>query len=173
MLTPGTPAPAFDCSAIVDHDVVELAWNQVHRRRTLVLQFDSIENYADASDDLVALSDSIEDFERLQANVAVVCRDHVFEIQAWANRPADEGGPGDIAFPIIVDSDDRIASMYHMLTADGCSLWGHIVLDPVGRVRHVSMNSSHVAPNVKDLMSCVAAISKELGQFRNERSRIA
>ena len=161
MVTVGNKAPAFDCSAVVDHEVVELNWNQVHERRTLVLQFDSIENYADLPDDLVALSNSIGDFERLQANVAVVCRDHVFEILEWANRSADEGGPGEIAFPIIVDSDDRIASMYDMLNADGCSLWGHIIIDPVGRVRKIAMSSFHVGLNVDELIRCVASISHE------------
>src|SRR4051794_27833721 len=121
MLTLGNPAPSFDCSAVVDHEVVKLNWNQVHERRTLVLQFDSIENYADLSDDLVALSNSVGDFERLKANVVVVCRNHVFEILEWANRSSEEGGPGEFAFPIIVDTDDRIASLYDMLNTDGCS----------------------------------------------------
>ncbi len=140
MLALGNPAPSFDCSAVVDHEVVEFNWDQVHERRTLVLQFDSIENYAAVPDGLVAMSNSVGDFKRLQANVAVVCRDHVFEILEWANRSADEGGPGEIAFPIIVDSDERIASMYDMLDADGCSLWGHIIIDPVGRVRQIAMS---------------------------------
>ncbi len=65
MLTLGNPAPSFDCSAVVDHEVVEFNWNKVHERRTLVLQFDSIENYTALPDDLVALSSSVGDFERL------------------------------------------------------------------------------------------------------------
>jgi alkyl hydroperoxide reductase subunit AhpC len=161
MLTLENPAPSFDCSAVVDHEVVELNWDQVHETRTLVLQFDSIENYTALPDDLVALSNSVGDFERLQANVAVVCRDHVFEILEWVNRSANEGGPGEIAFPIIVDLDDRIASMYDMLNADGCSLWGHIIIDPVGRVRQIAMSSFHIGPNVDELIRCVASISHE------------
>ena len=100
MLTLGNTAPRFDCSAVVDHEVVQLKWNKLHEKRTLVLQFDSIENYTALPDGLVAMSNSVGDFKRLQANVAVVCRDHVFEILEWANRSADEGGPGEIAFPI-------------------------------------------------------------------------
>lgn len=165
MLMLGNPAPSFDCSAVVDHEVVELNWNQVHKRRTLVLQFDSIENYTALPDDLVALSNSVRDFERLQARVAVICRDHVFEILEWANRPSDEGGPGEIAFPIIVDSDGRIASMYDMLNADGCSLWGHIIIDSVGRVRHIAMNFFHIGPNIDELIRCVTSISNEPSSF--------
>ena len=122
MLTPRNPAPRFDCSAVVDHEVVQLKWNKLHEKRTLVLQFDSIENYTALPDGLVAMSNSVGDFNRLQANVAVVCRDHVFEILEWANRSSDEGGPGEIAFPIIVDSDARLTSIYELLDADGCSL---------------------------------------------------
>ena len=111
-LIPGKPAPSFDCSAVVDNEVAELKWNQVHERRTLVLQFDSIENDTAFPADLVALNNSVEDLARLQASVAIVCRDHIFEILGWINRSADEGGPGEIAFPIIVDSDEQIASIY-------------------------------------------------------------
>ena len=107
----------------------------------------------------MALNRSVGDFERHQAKVVVVCRDHVFEILEWANRCADEGGRGEIAFPIIVDSDDRIAPMYDMLDADGCSLWGHVIIDPVGRIRKIAMSSFHVSPNVDELMRCVASIS--------------
>ncbi len=161
MLTLGNPAPSFDCSAVVDHEVVEFNWDQVHERRTLVLQFDSIENYNALPDGLVALSNTVGDFKRLQAIVVVVCRDHIFEILEWANRSADEGGPGEIAFPIIVDSDERIASMYDMLDADGCSLWGHIIIDPVGRVRQIARSSFHIGPNVDELIRCVTSINNE------------
>ena len=161
MLTPGNPAPSFDCSAVVDKEVVELNWNQVHDSRTLVLQFDSIENLTTLPDGVTALCNSVGDFQRLQANVAVVCRDHIFEILEWANRSTDEGGPSEIAFPIIVDSDDRIASMYDMLNADGCSLWGHIIIDPLGRVRHIAMSFFHVGLNIDELIRCVTAINNE------------
>ncbi len=161
MLTLGNPAPSFDCSAVVDHEVVEFNWNRVHERQTLILQFDSMENYTALPDGLVALSNSVGDLKRLQANVAVVCRDHVFEILEWANRSADEGGPGEIAFPIIVDSDDRIASMYDMLDADGCSLWGHIIIDPVGRVRQIARSSFHIGPNIDELIRCVTSINND------------
>lgn len=161
MLTLGTSAPSFDCRALIDHEVVDLNWNQVHDGRTLVLQFDSIEDFTTLPDDLTALSNSAVDFERLNANVAVVCRDHVFEILDWANRSIDEGGPGEIAFPVIVDSDDRIASMYDMLNADGCSLSGQIIIDAAGRVRHVAMSFLHVGPNVDELIRCVTAINNQ------------
>ena len=161
MLTLRDPAPRFDCRAVVDHEVVDLNWNQVHDRRILVLRFDSIENCTEWPDGLVELSQSVGRFERLRANVAVVCRDHVFEILEWANRDSNEGGPGDIAFPIIVDSDDRIAALYDMLDADGCSHCGHIIIDPVGRIRQITMSVFPVSPNVDELLRCVTAISNE------------
>jgi alkyl hydroperoxide reductase subunit AhpC len=161
MLTPGNPAPRFDCQAVLDQDLVNLHWNRLHEGRTLVLQFDSVENDSDWPDDLVGLSHCVEDFERLEAKVALVCRDHVFEILEWAGRLSGEGGPGQIAFPIIVDRDDQIASMYDMLNAEGCPLWGHVIIDPVGRVRHVAMSSCHIGPNVDELIRCVTSISNE------------
>jgi alkyl hydroperoxide reductase subunit AhpC len=161
MLAPGIPAPSFDCSAVVDLEIVEFLWDKLHGRQTLVLQFDSIENYSASPQGLVTLSNSIGEFQRLQANVAVVCRDQVFEILEWANRSADEGGQGEIAFPFLVDSDDRIASRYDMLDAEGCSLWGHILIDPVGKIRQLARSSFHVDPNIDELIRCVTSINNE------------
>lgn len=161
MLTLGTSAPCFDCSAVLDQEVVELNWNQVHDSRTLVLRFDSIDDFTTLPDDLAALSNSVGHFERLQVNVAVVCRDHVFEILEWANRSTDEGGPGEVAFPIIVDSDDRIASMYDMLNADGCAHCGYIIIDAAGTIRHIAMSFLHIGLNVGELIRCVTAINEQ------------
>jgi alkyl hydroperoxide reductase subunit AhpC len=51
--------------------------------------------------------------------------------------------------------------MYDMLNADGCSLWGHIIIDPVGRVQQIAMSMFHSSPNVDELIRCVTSISNE------------
>jgi len=168
MLRPGQAAPTFDCSAIVDREVVKLSWNQLHEGRTIVFRFDSVEDGTAWRDDLAVLNKSAEDFDRHLAKVAVVCRDDVFEILQWANRTADEEGSSEMAFVMIADSDARIASTYDMLDADGCALRGHVVVDPVGKVRMIAKSSFHVGPNVDELIRCVASIGHERSSFAQD-----
>jgi alkyl hydroperoxide reductase subunit AhpC len=41
------------------------------------------------------------------------------------------------------------------------ALRGHIIIDPVGRVRQIAMSFFHIGPNVDELIRCVASISNE------------
>lgn len=70
-------------------------------------------------------------------------------------RAALESKP--IGFPVIVDTDNRIASMYGMLSADG-PLWGHVIADSNDRVRPIAAHSILVGLNVDELIRCVTAI---------------
>ena len=55
--------------------------------------------------------------------------------------------------------------MYDMLNADGCSLWGHIIIDPVGRVRQIAMSVFYIDPNIDELIRCVTTIRNEQSEF--------
>ena len=98
------------------------------------LPFDSIDEYLDRHDNLTALGNAASRFAILQCKLAVICRDEEFEIVTSTRRlrAALESKP--IRFPVIVDTDNRIASMYGMLSADG-PLWGHVIADSNARVR--------------------------------------
>ena len=86
MVRVGESAPTFVCSAVVDGSVVELTWKHLHENKVLVLLFDSIEAGSDSLDDLVTCGKAAEELERLQANIVVVCGDHVYEISEWLDH---------------------------------------------------------------------------------------
>ena len=73
------------------------------------------------------------------------------------HRLSAELGSKPIGFPVIVDADNRIASMYDMLSEDG-PLWGHVIADSNAKVRSIAANSFPVGLNVDELMRCVASI---------------
>src|SRR5436309_12602460 len=106
MLKAGCSAPTFSCSALIEREIVQLNWNQLRDEQTLVLQFVSCEDYDAAPEDLVELNSAAVRLNRLQIRVAVVCRDPAFEILSWADRSGMDGGSGEFAFPVVVDSDD-------------------------------------------------------------------
>jgi len=45
-------APRFDCTVVVECEVVHLKWRQLHSNQNLVLLFDSIDEYLDRPNDL-------------------------------------------------------------------------------------------------------------------------
>jgi alkyl hydroperoxide reductase subunit AhpC len=159
MLKLGRSAPTFSCSALIEREIVQLDWNQLRDEKTLVLQFASCEDYDAVPDDLVELNSAAARLHRLQIRVAVVCREPAFEILSWADRFLLDSGPGELAFPVIVDSDDDIASSYDMVSADGRTLWGHVVVDLNGKVRQIVRSSDYVSMNFDELERSVAAIA--------------
>ncbi len=68
-----------------------------------------------------------------------------------------EIGAKAIGFPVIIDSDHEIASMYDMLSVDG-PLWGHVLADSKGRVRSIAARAFPLRLKVEELVKDVAAI---------------
>ena len=160
MLRVGDLAPKFDCTAVVECEVLQLKWNQLHDNKNLVLLFNSIQDYLDQPNDLATLSNAASRFEILQCRLIVICRDELFEILTGMHRLAAELGSRPIGFPVIVDVDNRIASMYDMLSAEGPHR-GHIIANSIGKVRSIAVNSISVGLNVDELIRCVASIVEE------------
>ena len=150
-------APRFDCTAVVECEVVHLKWHQLHGNQNLVLLFDSIDEYLDRPNDLATLCNAANRFEILQCKLAVICRDDEFEILTWMQRLSAELGSKPIGFPVIVDADNQIASMYDMLSVDG-PLWGHVIADSNAKVRSIAAHSYPVGLNVDELIKCIASI---------------
>lgn len=149
--------PRFDCTAIVECEVVHLKWHQLHDNQNLILLFDSIEECLDRPNDLATLCNAASRFETLQCKLAVVCRDDEFEILTWMERLSAERESKIIGFPVIVDADNRIASIFDMLSVDG-PLLGHVIADSNSKVRSIAAHSFPVGLNVDELIRLVASI---------------
>lgn len=157
----GDIAPAFDCRAIVSGDLLRLDWSQVHRGGTLVLRFDSIGDYDGSPQALIEINDAVGSFERRGATVAMVWRDPELEILAWAGRSPAGGGPGALKLPMIVDSGGQVASLYGMVSTEGRTLWGHVIVGPDRRLRQIAVTDSPVAANVNELLRIVESIDED------------
>src|SRR5262245_57879924 len=127
MLGVGFAAPHFDCTAVIGGHLVRLRWEQVHDNRPLVLLFGMLGGTAGSFDPLVARGTAAG---LPRANIAVVCRNDLYDVLAGASGPPSECGPGALAFPLIADPNGRIASLYGLSAAGDSPAWGHFVIDP-------------------------------------------
>ena len=157
MIRVGLAAPRFDCQAVVQGRLVHFDWRQVHENKRLILLFDSIEHVTGSPDYLLTLSNAVEELARLRTRLAVVCRDPLYEVLSWANLPRYEGGPGSLAFPLIVDADDEIACLYDLTPAAGMLLWGRFLIDHQGVIRQTAVSCFPVEATVEDLVRSAQA----------------
>lgn len=161
MLTIGDAAPRFDCTAIVNGEAVSVTWNQLHDRRILVLLFDSLDIEDDSPAAFAGLNRAVGRIGRLGGNLAVVSGEHPFEILNCLSPASLHCAIGGPACPIIADHDRAISALYEMVAADGEPIWGHIIIDPAGRIRQVVMYAIPIALNVDELVRCLEAIREE------------
>jgi peroxiredoxin (alkyl hydroperoxide reductase subunit C) len=161
MVRVGFAAPTFDCLAVVHGSLVPFHWPRAPENRPRVLPFDSLGRTAHSPDYLITLGDAVEG--RLHAELAVVCRDPLYEVLAWADRRG-AGARGSLPFPLIVDSDDRVAWLYDLMAEDGRVLWGRFVIDPRGIVRQMAVSCFPVEVSVEDLVRSVQASRLPVGR---------
>jgi alkyl hydroperoxide reductase subunit AhpC len=158
MVHVGVGAPRFDCCAVVEGRLARLDWGRLHDNKTLVLLFDPAGGTAPPAEYLVAVVNAVARAAGPIARLAVVCRTDPDEAIAWANRPRADGGPGALAFPLVVDPAGRVAGLYDLLGDDLAPLWGQVVIDPAGVLRHAAVGGFTIYPGVDELQRCIQAV---------------
>jgi peroxiredoxin (alkyl hydroperoxide reductase subunit C) len=105
--------------------------------------------------ELIAFSESIEEFKNLGAEVLGISCDSHFTHLAWLKTPRSEGGLGQsINYPLVADISKQISRDYGVLVTDendpmrGASIRGMFILDDKHVVRSVQINDDAVGRNV-------------------------
>lgn len=162
-----SPAPTFDCKAVVNGQITDLTWDKLHDGKWLVLFFYPLDFTFVCPTEIIAYSDAAGRFEKLGAKVAAVSVDSHYSHLAWVNTPRDKGGLGEINFPLIADLDKSIARKYDVLLDAGIALRGLFVIDPKGVVRHATINDLPIGRNVDETIRVIEAL-----QFVEEHGEV-
>ena len=98
--------------------------------------------------EITAFSDNIEKFRALNTEVIGVSVDSKFSHLAWINTPRNQGGLGEIKFPLVADITKEIARKYNvLLEEDGISLrygqWAHLTVWAAPRRRRLIAARGH------------------------------
>jgi alkyl hydroperoxide reductase subunit AhpC len=163
MVRVGVAAPRFDCSGVVEGRLARFDWGRLHDNKTLVLLFYPARKTAPLSEYLVGVGNAVTRAAVPFARVAVVRPVDPDEALAWANRSRAAGGPGVLAFPLIVDPAGRIAALYDLLGDGRTPLCGEVVIDPAGIVRQVAVGGFTIYPGVEELLRCIQAVGAPTG----------
>jgi peroxiredoxin 3 len=162
-----SPAPTFDCKAVVDGQIVALNWKDLHDGKWLVLFFYPLDFTFVCPTEIVAFSDAADRFAKLGAKVAAVSVDSQYSHHAWVNMPRERGGLGKVSFPLIADLDKNIARSYDVLLDAGIALRGLFLIDPKGVIRHATINDLPVGRSVDEVVRVIEAF-----QFVEEHGEV-
>jgi len=151
------PAPYFKASAVVDGEFKDISLDD-YSGRWLVLLFYPLDFTFVCPTELVAFSDRIEDFKKLNTDILGISIDSKYSHLAWTRTARKDGGIGKVNFPLVADISKEISRDYGvLLPEDGHSLRGLFLIDTKSNVRHILMNDTQVGRSVDETLRTIQA----------------
>lgn len=154
----GQEAPEFTATAVIDQEfkTVKLA---DFRGKYVVLFFYPLDFTFVCPTEIIAFSDSYEEFSKLNTEVLGVSVDSEFSHLAWIQTERKDGGIGDIKYPLVSDIKKEISTAYNVLDPEaGVALRGLFIIDPDGVIQHATVNNLSFGRSVEETLRTLKAI---------------
>ncbi|MEC8214033.1 MAG: peroxiredoxin [Cyanobacteriota bacterium] len=152
----GQMAPDFTATGVVDQEFKEISLSQ-YRGKYVVLFFYPLDFTFVCPTEITAFSDRYADFSSKNTEVLAVSVDSKYSHLAWIQTPRNQGGIGDIAYPLIADLKKEICAAYNVLNDDGEADRGLFIINPQGMVMHMTVNKAPVGRNVDETLRVLQA----------------
>jgi len=152
------PAPQFKEVAVVGSDFKQISLAD-YKGKYVVLLFYPLDFTFVCPTEILAFSDRIEDFRKLNTEVIGISVDSKYTHLAWINTPRKEGGLGNINFPLVSDLSHQISKDYDVFLEDiAHSLRGLFIIDAKGILRQVTKNDMPIGRSVDETVRLIQAI---------------
>jgi len=151
------PAPNWEGKAVVNGEFKDLKLSDF-RGKYLVFFFYPLDFTFVCPTEIIAFSDRIDEFKKINTEVVACSVDSVFTHLAWINTPRKQGGLGKMQIPILADLTKQIAKDYGVLLEnEGHTLRGLFIIDDKGILRQITMNDLPVGRSVDETLRLVQA----------------
>ncbi len=147
----GQEAPDFSATAVYDQEFKEITLSGL-RGKWVVLFFYPLDFTFVCPTEITAFSDRYQDFSELNTEILGVSVDSKHCHLAWIQTPRNEGGIGDINYPLVSDLKREICQAYNVLNDDGEADRGLFLINPEGVVMHTTVNKAPVGRNVDETL---------------------
>jgi len=162
-------APDFTATAVLgDNQIVE-DFNLYENlgEKGAVLFFYPLDFTFVCPSELIAFDHRLKEFQDRGINVIGCSIDSQFSHFAWKNTPINEGGIGQVKYPLVADLTKQIARDYDVLLGDSVALRGSFLIDADGTVRHAVVNDLPLGRNIDEMLRMIDAML-----FTNEHGEV-
>lgn len=161
------PAPNFKGTAVINGEFKEISLKDF-QGKYLVLFFYPLDFTFVCPTEIIAFSDRISEFRKLNTEVVGVSVDSHFSHLAWTNLDRKNGGLGQLQYPLLADITKEISRDYDVLLEQtGISLRGLFIIDPNGILRQITVNDLPVGRSVDETLRLIKAF-----QFVEEHGEV-
>lgn len=151
-------APDFKAQAVMpDNSFKEIELSE-YRGKYVLLFFYPLDFTFVCPSEILAFDRKVEEFKARNCEVLGVSVDSHYSHFAWRNTQVNDGGIGQIKFPLIADLNKKISLDYGVLFNGEVALRGLFLIDKAGTVRHQLVNDLPLGRNVDEALRMVDAL---------------
>ncbi|GFO67683.1 peroxidase [Geomonas limicola] len=151
-------APDFTAQAVLpDNSFAEITLSK-YRGKYVVLFFYPLDFTFVCPSEILAFNKRVAEFKEKNCEVIGISVDSRFTHLAWKNTPVDQGGIGNVQYPLVEDLTKDIARSYGILLPGGVALRGLFLIDTKGVVRHTVINDLPLGRSVGEALRMLDAL---------------
>ncbi|MFO1464361.1 MAG: peroxiredoxin [bacterium] len=153
-------APDFKAVAVMeDNSFKEISLSD-YKGKKVVLFFYPLDFTFVCPTEIIAFSQSVEEFKKRGVQVLGCSIDSQFSHLAWKKTPRAEGGLGEIKYPLVADVNKDISRKYGvLLEGPGIALRGLFLIDEEGILRSAVINDLPLGRSTEEALRVVDALS--------------
>ncbi len=163
----GKQAPDFTATAVYgNNEIKDLPLSSL-KGKYVVLFFYPLDFTFVCPSELIAFDHRLEEFKKRNVEVVGVSIDSQFSHLAWKNTPVNNGGIGQVGYPLVADIKHEIAQAFDVESAGGVAFRGSFLIDKAGVVQHQVVNNLPLGRNIDEMLRMVDAL-----QFTEEHGEV-
>ncbi|MDD4964726.1 MAG: peroxiredoxin [Gallionella sp.] len=156
----GKSAPDFNAVAVMGNNEINETFNlkSFIAGKVAVIFFYPLDFTFVCPSELIAFDHRLAEFKSRNVEVIGVSIDSQFTHLAWKNTPVNNGGIGQVGYPLVADIKHEICQAYDVEHAAGVALRGSFLIDAAGVVRHQVVNDLPLGRDIDEMLRMVDAL---------------
>ena len=166
----GREAPDFTAAAVLGNGEIVDAYNLKDsiKGKYAVIFFYPLDFTFVCPSELIAFDHRLAEFTKRGVEVIGVSIDSQFTHNAWRNTAINDGGIGQVKYPLIADVTHSICKAYDVEHPEaGVAFRGSFLIDTNGMVRHQVVNDLPLGRNIDEMLRMIDAL-----QFTEEHGEV-
>ena len=151
-------APDFTAEAVMPDNSFGSITLSALKGKYVLLLFYPLDFTFVCPSEILAFNKKVDEFKTRNCELVGVSVDSKFTHLAWKNTAIENGGIGNIQYPLVQDLNKEIAKAYGILFNGSVALRGLFLVDPTGKIRHSVINDLPLGRNVDEALRMVDAV---------------
>ena len=151
-------APDFKADAVLADNSFGQIQLSSYRGKYVYLLFYPLDFTFVCPSEILAFNKKLNEFKSRNCEVISVSVDSKYTHLAWKNTKIEDGGIGQVQFPMVADLNKEITKAYGIEHPASVSLRGLFLIDPKGVVRHCVINDLALGRSVDEALRMLDAL---------------